>query len=148
MAQFPYYALNVQFFITKNDELSINTIRYIHEAKKIDMFSIFCFWRFGIFPHSDRYIFRNCPQEWLERGFRQKNWKFENRNFSFISGEVTRRFSKQKEDHEKISLDPKNEQWIVNVEESKSQSEVEMLEKMEKTGTFSFSSIRLSRAMG
>ena len=42
----------MQFFITKNDELSINTIRYIHEAKKIDMFSIFCFGSFDIFPHS------------------------------------------------------------------------------------------------
>ena len=53
MAQFPYYTLNVQFFITKNDELSINTIRYIHEAKKIDMFSIFCFGTFCILPQSE-----------------------------------------------------------------------------------------------
>ena len=54
MAQFPYYTLNVQCLITKNVELSINTIRYIHEGKNIDVFSIICFWRFGIFPHSEK----------------------------------------------------------------------------------------------
>ena len=57
--------------------------------------------------------------------------------------------SKQSEDYEKISLDPKNEQleWTVNTEEPKLKGEeehvemppatsVEVLEKMEKTGTF------------
>ena len=57
--------------------------------------------------------------------------------------------SKQSEGYEKISLDPKNEQleWTVNTEEPKLIGEeehvemppatsVEVLEKMEKTGTF------------
>ena len=57
--------------------------------------------------------------------------------------------SKQREDLEKISLDPKNEQleWIENTEDPKSKGEdkygemsppssVKVLEKMEKTGTF------------
>ena len=56
--------------------------------------------------------------------------------------------SKQSEDYEKISLDPKNEQleWTVNTEEPKLKGEeehvemppatsVEVLEKMEKRGT-------------
>jgi len=63
------------------------------------------------------------------------------------TGEVTRRMSKQSEDYEKISLDPKNEQleWTVNTEEPKLKGEeehvemppatsVEVLEKMEKRG--------------
>ena len=49
----PLSWIKCAMFYHKNDELSINTIRCIHEAKKIDMFSIFCFWRSGIFPHSD-----------------------------------------------------------------------------------------------
>ena len=57
--------------------------------------------------------------------------------------------SKQREDLEKISLDPKNEQleWIENTEDPKSKGEdeydemspptsVKVLERMEKTGTF------------
>ena len=57
--------------------------------------------------------------------------------------------SKQREDLEKISLDPKNEQleWIENTEDPKSigkdeydemspPTSVKVLEKMEKTGTF------------
>ena len=36
----------------KNNELSIINLRYIHKAKTIDMFSIFCFGTFVIFPRS------------------------------------------------------------------------------------------------
>lgn len=63
------------------------------------------------------------------------------------TGEVTRLLSKQREDLEKISLDPENEQieWIENTEEPKSKvvkeydeisppTSVKVLEKMEKTG--------------
>ena len=34
MVRFPYNALNVKYFITKNDEISIITIKYILESEK------------------------------------------------------------------------------------------------------------------
>ena len=60
MAQFPYDASNVQFFIRKNDELSVITKRYIHKAKKLRCSHFFYFGTFGIFPHS---VFLNCLWE-------------------------------------------------------------------------------------
>ena len=56
-------------------------------------------------------------------------------SFPLLSGEVTRRLSKQSEDHEKISLDPKLIGEGEHVDMSLATS-VEVLEKMEKTGTF------------
>ena len=56
MAHLLYNTLNIWFFITKNDELSVITIRYIHKGKKIDVFSIFCVGTFFISPYSEYHV--------------------------------------------------------------------------------------------